>query len=482
MKIRSIPALLLSASFAAQALPTSRPSAEPACAAPCGAEREPYLAAAALVQPALLSGPDYRVVPEVQVRGYMANFLIDTRYGPVHADSVELLAVRIGEMPALAALDQATKTGAFAAALAERGRKTGSALANVVSHPVDTISGLPAGVVRYLRKQLDGWGKRAQSLADQTARHAENDGDPFRAPAGPMTAHRDDPGGDAAAPEKKKRAWYARVGSETERQGKRLLKYAQQRREMAKMLGVDPNTSNPLLEERLDTLAWAAVGGNFSAGQALGAVTGTAATLINETGRLNEYVLQQPPEQLRETLHARLRALCSDDEAIRSFLRRGGFTDTLRTALVESLEKLDVHEGCNELVELAATTRSEVEARYLIDALKSIRQRVVAPAGGRLLVLGAAVAWRSAEGAILLPLPVDYLTWSHDIDDLFDLPELAARDKTVLIAGDASMTAQRKLTDRGWSLVLHAPYEGAPPYSRSLFVAAGRERHGTAPR
>jgi hypothetical protein len=48
------------------------------------------------------------------------------------------------------------------------------------------------------------------------------------------------------------------------------------------------------------------------------------------------------------------------------------------------------------------------------------------------------------------------------------------KDKTVLIAGEASMTAQRKLTDRGWNLVLRAPYEGAPAYPRSEFAADGR--------
>ena len=36
------------------------------------------------------------------------------------------------------------------------------------------------------------------------------------------------------------------------------------------------------------------------------------------------------------------------------------------------------------------------------------------------------------------------------------------------------MIAQRKLTDRGWNLVLRATYEGAPAYSRSEFAAGGR--------
>ena len=457
-----------SASGAAHATPAID-TPPPPCAADCRDEKEPFLNAATLVDPALLSGPDFRVVPEVRVRGYMADFVIDTAFGPLRADSVELLAVRIGEMPALATLDRASKTGAFARALAERGRKTGAAIVNVIAHPIDTITGLPAGVARYFRKQLDTWGNRAQSLADQTARHAENDGDPFRAPPGPMTAHRDDAPDDAEP--KKNRAWYARVGSETERQGKRLLKYAQERRAMAKLLGIDPGTTNPLLNDRLDALAWAAVGGNFSAGEALATVTGTAATVISGSSQLNEYVLQQTPEQLRETLHRRLLALCSDDDSIRSFLHRGAFTDTLRVALVESLEQLKPQQGCNELLELAATTRGEVEARYLVDALKLVRHGGRS-AGGSLVVSGAALAWRAADGKLVLPLPVDYLSWTRALGEFFDQREFAVTDKTALISGAASTRAQRELTERGWNLALRAPYEGAPTYSPMADVAS----------
>src|SRR6185312_8851093 len=91
-----------------------------ACAAHAGEtyEPEPVLKAPALAQAPLLSGPNFRVVPEVAVRGYMANFLIDTKFGPIHADSVELLSIRVAELPAMEALDRASQSGAFATALA----------------------------------------------------------------------------------------------------------------------------------------------------------------------------------------------------------------------------------------------------------------------------------------------------------------------------------------------------------------------------
>ena len=444
--------------------------APPKCQRDC--EPEPILAAPALAPAALLSGPGYRVVPEVRVRGYMADFLIDTKFGPLRADSAELLSVRISEIPAMDALDRASRTEAFSHAIAERGRKTGSAILHVVEHPVDTLTGLPLGVVRYVNAKWKSFTDKAEALSDRGTKEFENKGDAFRAPPGPMTADRDTPLDEGYPPEKKSRAWYARAGSEAERETKRYLKYSAEKRDMVKLLGIDPNSTNPILNDKLEELAWAAVWGNFSAGAALGTITGGAADAITWTGRLNQYVLEKTPEDLREENRTRLAKFCSDDFAVRQFLRRGGFTDTLRTALAQTYEKLKPESGCNELVELAATTRGEVEARYLADALKLI-QRNATPGNGKLLVVGAGLVWQSDDGKILLPLPVDYLTWSHDIGDFFDNAVFKTKDRTVLIGGDASPLAMRKLTERGWNIAVHAPFDGAPTYAQATDFNGG---------
>jgi hypothetical protein len=444
--------------------------APPKCQRDC--EPEPVLSAPALAPPSLLSGPGYRVVPEVRVRGYMADFLIDTEYGPLRADSAELLSVRISEIPAMEALDRASRTDAFSHAIAERGRKTGTAILHVVEHPVDTITGLPLGVVRYINAKWKNFADKAQSLGDRGTKEFENKGDAFRAPPGPMTAIRDAPPSEGYPPEKKNRAWYSRVESEGERQTRRYLKYSSEKRDMVKMLGIDPNTSNPIINDKLDELAWAAVVGNFSAGTALGTITGGAADVVSWTGRLNQYVLEKTPEDLREENRQHMVKYCSDDFAVRQFLRRGGFNDTLRTALAQTYDKLKPDSGCNELVELAATTRGEIEARYLVDALKMTQKRAESDKG-KLLVVGAALVWQTDDGKLLLPLPVDYLTWSHDIGDFFDNPVFKAKDRTVLIGGDTSPLAMRKLTDRGWNIVVHAPFDGAPNYAQKTDFNGG---------
>ncbi len=464
-------------------------------------EAEPVLDAATVAEPALLSGPNFQVGPKAQVGGYMARFSINTPYGPLAADSAQMLAIRVNEVPAVEALERATRSGAFAHALAERGRKTGATVIRVISHPVDSIVGLPMGVVRYFKKQLDTWANRAQSVSDRSARIFENKGDPFRAPDGPMTAGREVPadaaeranaetarniadasgyvGVDAPAvdpddvqgipappqePQKESKAWYARAGRDAGREVKRYLKYSSSRNEIAKRLGFDPNTSNPHIVERLNSLAWAAVWGNFSAGQALGEIDGTAADVIADSGLINEFVLSHTPEQIRERNEKQLLSVCSDEFGVRQFLRRGGFSDTMRTQLVDSLVALAPDSGCNELLELGTATRGEIEGRYLVNALSQIRKRLPDARGSKFLIAGASLVYIARDGKLLLPLPVDYLSWSADIDEFFGRPEFRATDKTVLIGGEASMLAQRELSGRGWNLVLRATYAGAPNY------------------
>ncbi|MFT3792828.1 MAG: hypothetical protein QM741_17555 [Rudaea sp.] len=486
----------------------------PACVGQCGYEAEPVLDAAAVAEPALLSGPNFAVDPKAPVGGYMARFSVTTSWGPLTADSAQLLAIRVAEVPAIEALDRATRSGAFAHALAERGRRTGTAIANVVRHPVDAVVGLPMGVVRYFKKQIDMWAGRAQAVSDRSARIMENKGDPFRAPAGPMTAGRDVPAdaavsanaeahrpdrpdalgyvgvdappvdaGDAQGippppaepPEKESHAWYARLGRDTGREVKRYLKYSASRNEIAKRLGFDPGTSNPYIVERLNSLAWAATWGNFSAGEALGQIDGIAADVIVDSGMVNEFVLNHTPEQIRERNRKQLLTVCSDEFGIRQFLRRGGFSDTTRTQLVDSLVAIAPEEGCNELLELGATTRGEVEARFLVDALSQIRRYRPDARGGKLVVADAALAYVARDRRLLLPLPLDYLSWTADIAGFFDRAEFgSAADKTVLIGGEASALARRKLAARGWHLVLRAPFAGAPKYPPGEFTRTVR--------
>lgn len=422
-------------------------------------EDEPVLDSASFAQPALLSGPGFHVDSRVEIRGYMARFTLDTPVGVLHADSVEILADRVAELPALEALDRVTRSEAFVRAAGGSLEKTARGIGQVLRHPIDTLVGIPAGVARYFGGRLRKLGGQAQSVSDRAARKLGTDGNAYPRDDGPMTdahavatAQRDGAGG------KKPKRWYASAAGEVERELKRQIKYSQVKRELAEQLGIDPYTSNPYIRARLDDLAWVGSSGRFAATAAIGAVGGTGAIVIERGSALNELVWKLDPDTLRERNHERLRAFCRDELLMRQFLRRGVFTPTLQIALLEALDALAPAEGGDALLELGMTVKSELEARFIVNALRLITHELGERArGGRLRTIGAGLAYDSKDGERVLPLPVDYLVWTDEVAQFIDRDEFRQSRKVVLIGGEATMRSQRELTKRGWSIELRAP-------------------------
>lgn len=421
-------------------------------------ELEPVLGASSLVRPALLSGPGFQVDPHVEIRGYMARFTIDTALGPIQAESVEILGERIAELPALETLDAVSRSQAFVDAADASVTKTAHGLGQILRHPVQTLTGIPLGVARYFGKRLKRLGNQAQALSDRGAREFGSSGNPHPRGDGPMTQAREIDRAEALGNGSEGQSgWYADVGDEAGREVKRQLKYGQVRRELAERLGIDPYTSNPYLRERLDRLAWAGSGGHFAASAALGTIGGAGGLALSWSKQLNEVVWKLDPEQLREHNAKRLRQFCHDNLLLRQFLRRGTFTPSLQTALIDALERLQPKAGGEALLELAMTAHSELEARYLVNALQLVGERLGERAkGGNLLTLGAGLAYDSVDGELVLPLPIDYLTWTGEVARFLDGGEFRGARKTVLINGTATLRSQQELTERGWNIVVDA--------------------------
>ncbi len=423
-------------------------------------EREPTFHAAELVSPSLLNGPGYTVLPGAPVVGYQARFTLRTKYGEIEAESVEMLALRIAEMPAVEALHGAQASEVLARAAANSVAGAGQALAQVARHPLKTLAGLPQGVARYFGERLRKLGERAQKLGDRTRRRITQDGDPYDSTEGAMSAGR--------SPQRQSRAWHHKPTREVMNLVKGELNYGRARRHWAQRLGIDPQTSNPLIKPRLDALAWVAVSGDQTAGLALGALGPLAGEVLDASGKLHGAIWRLDPIDLRARNRARISPWCTDEILLRRFLHHKAFNAQLQTALSESLRALAPARGCDALLETALMAANEQEARFVVNGLRLLQQHLGdAQAGGELLPLGASLIYRARDGELLLPLPVDYLSWNAQMQRFFDGDQLDARGRTLLVTGTISLAAQRELTDRGWSLVPHLPYPDAPPYAPS---------------
>ena len=112
-------------------------------------ETPPTLPAQDLVPASLLSGDGFHVDQQVPTDGLMAHFMIQSDVGTFPANSIEMLRIRVAEIPAIQQLTKTSKTQVFAQSLAENAARPIQAAGQMVMNPVETIQGLPAGVGRF---------------------------------------------------------------------------------------------------------------------------------------------------------------------------------------------------------------------------------------------------------------------------------------------------------------------------------------------
>ena len=416
-----------------------------------------------LVAPSLLSSPLHTLDSRAIVRGHLAVFTLRTPYGSIEAEGVEMLEVRVQELLVLEELQRISSTGIYLRAIGAQSMRTLRSVGQVLLHPVDTVAGIPQGVVRFFQRKLGDGIDDAVELSDEV-RHTASDEDERFA--------------DAVRPGARTPRGKPETGQQrTERRARKIalnyIGYDDARRYWAKRLGVDPYSSNPLVKTRLDRLAWSAFAGDKTVGFALDTLTAGASEALSITRKLNEVVWELEPVKLGRLNYQRLEALGCGGMPARRLVNRGRYSPTQQTALVDALEQLRPAEGCIEVLRLAAALESEVETRYIVNALRLMLHFHANSGGNRKIrLVGTGLLLETSESEWVLPLPVDYLLWTAGTRGYFDQEAFRKVRKTLLVSGKASPTAMRELTQRGWSIVLDVPYSGAPAYASGALAGS----------
>src|SRR5262245_14365096 len=190
-------------------------------------ETPPVLKASDLAPPAMLKGPHFTVDDDVPTTDLLTRFIIRSDYGVFEAHGRDMLAIRVVEVGALDQLAKTSKTKEFVGALKTSAARPVTAAVNMAEHPVDTVKSAPAAVGRFFDRVQLG----AKSLTQ---------------PSKGTTA-------DKTVETTK------RIGSVTAD----ALGYEQERRALAKRLGVDPYTTNHVLAAKLDDIAWVTFSGRL---------------------------------------------------------------------------------------------------------------------------------------------------------------------------------------------------------------------------
>ena len=162
----------------------------------------------------------------------------------------------------------------------------------MIVNPVETIEGLPGGVSRLFdRIKLGG-----ESIAAAATASGQSG-------------------------EQKAADVSQRVGSITVD----ALGFEKERRDLAKSLGVDPYTSNPVLSKKLTDMAWVAFSGRFGI-QAAMSVFVPGSTVMSAVTITNSSVYDTPPGDLINAAQAIFAQTGASDAQVQALLKNSQYT------------------------------------------------------------------------------------------------------------------------------------------------------------
>ena len=381
-------------------------------------EAPPVIKASLLLPPDMLSGPLYKVDGEVPTDGLMGHFTLRSELGTFVVVGRELLRIRIAELPAIQQLNNMSKSQVFVEALARATAKPIESAVGMITNPVETVQNIPAGVSRLFNRIGLGVEKITQATADP------NQTDAQRA----ETA-------------------MSRVGTAAIT----ALGFEQGRRQLAKSLGVDPYTTNPVLAEKLTDIAWVAFSGRVAV-NAMVTVFVPASIAISGTSFTHDLVYDTPAADLIIMNHQKMLAMGASEAQAQALLNNRRYSLSVLTSLVTELELLPRVTGRPQVIVLAATARNEEEARFFAASIHLLvrlndTERPLGKLVGRGTVIGIA-----SNGAVIVPAPVDYVSWTERNGHFAERPDLKAAKRSVWLTGKISPLAERRFQGLGWTL------------------------------
>ena len=389
-------------------------------------EPAPQLPGAAVAKESLLKGPLHKVAEPVRVEGHLGRFTIESKFGAFNVLGANLLATRVHELQAIEELRKVQKDSAFTDALAKSAKGVAGFAAGAVDDPnkaVETI-GKGAGTVlgRVGHMAMMGAGYAGDKAADMATSKPTSSAAATGEPEPPSFI------GDP-------------------------LGYNKARREWAKKLNVDPYSANPVLRPLLDSAASATFAGNFAVSLTIGAVVAPINYAYSFEETVRDSVWNKPAIDVMKESEQAFAALGVQGRTVRDLQRNKWFTPTMQATLTARLAALGRMEGLDSVVRAAAATQGETRVRFLLESLGMLavhhrkEGRFARLRMSNLVPVGVA-----KDGSVVASAAIDYGTWDNDAAAFAGRKELAAKSRTLLVAGQLSPRAKQELEKAGWKV------------------------------
>ena len=403
----------------AQAPPV--PMQAPSVANPNGQyEQPPIVNITDLLPASAVSGPGFFVQPQVPTNGAMGQYAIVANSGvfgndpgTYYVESLDLLKIRLSEIPAIVQLDNMSATSLFTNALVSSAERPVSAAANMILHPEDTVTGLPSGIGSFFDRVGLGAGQIVSSATSSFG------------------------SGQAAG----------QTGMATAT----ALGYNQLRRDLARRLHVDPYTSNPILTRKLNKAAWIMFSARITVDAAMMAVPASIA--ISGVEFTNDLVYQTPKADLVLLVQNQLQNIGLSSVEIAAFTTNAAIPLSLQVSAVKDLQALGDIQGRHAAAVEIGNLLTEYQARFMVSSLRVLVQWGQKHSPITLIQNFGVLVGTDQNGTTVVPGPIDYLSWTPRIAGFAtDRALLALPNRALLISPKMTPLARQQLSANGWSV------------------------------
>lgn len=358
--------------------------------------------------PELRRGPHDRIAEQVQHDGYMHTFTVDTDYGVflVHGDTMLRRLRR--ELETIAALRERYVVGVAAESAVKELIEPVRAVERLVSEPKKTLTGIPRGAYRLLESAVTG----------------------------------------------------SEAGPYEDSDFENLIQVSTFKRRIAAHYQVDVYSSNPILQQELDRVAWASLAGFTTTFAMLlvplsNPVSLTLASL-SSVEVLNQVLEEHGPDDLRVFNLRHLKSMGVPEELAAKFLAHPVYSPRHQTVIVSCLEALSQATRRDRFVQMTLNALSEEEALFYQQAAELLRayDQHVLPIV-EITALGRIPLGRSKERTLFFPAPIDYGIWTQKTEAMFDRLATVFHHRKdgmrldVWVTGAVSPRVRQELLDRG---------------------------------
>ncbi len=370
-------------------------------------EKIPVLKASDILPANIRQGKHHRVEEQVFSDGFTNRYKLNSEFFTKRVYYGEMLKIRVREIQAIAALKKMKKTDKFGEALVNSAKFPFHMAKDLILHPVDTVSGIPKGMWRYM-------GRVGEMV---TGERGESE-DSF---------------------------------------AKELIGFSAAKRKLAHQLGVDVYSTNSVLQEELNSVSWAVFSGGFTVSLAVSPLM--PLKLVHSAYGMNKILRDNAPEDLRKLNRKKLKKIVFNETLIEKFLDHRYYSPRHETILVASLDGLTGARGRDRFVRMAMTAGSFTEAFFFqrVSQLMLEYHKNVSPIQ-EVIVMDRLIYGLTKDKKLILPLLADHAVWTKSAANRARAITKAVKRKVpadeieIWISGTLSFNAKLGLTELDWGV------------------------------